>query len=179
MDLKPQDVLVSLKIALIHNQQPTFERLAQELNLESSAIHRAIQRASHAGLLRQENRRSLRPQTRALEEFLIHGIRYCFAATYGGPPTRGMPTAHAAPPLNILILSDGDPPPVWPDAQGTVRGLPLIPIHKSVPFAARHDPRLYEFLSLIDTLRIGRARERALAQRELSARLLALDGTPA
>ena len=38
-----------------------------------------------------------------------------------------------------------------------------------VPFAARRDPKLHDLLSLVDTLRIGRARDRALAAAELRA----------
>ena len=41
----------------------------------------------------------------------------------------------------------------------------------SVPGAARSSPKLYELLALIDTLRVGRARERKLAEEELKRRL--------
>jgi hypothetical protein len=40
-----------------------------------------------------------------------------------------------------------------------------------VPKAARRDPVLYELLALVDALRDGRARERRMAERELSTRL--------
>ena len=82
-----------------------------------------------------------------------------------------MPTAHAAPPLNGQIAADGDLPPVWPDAEGGVRGVTLEPLHRAAPKAARKDPTLYEILALIDALRDGRVRERQIAERELSARL--------
>jgi len=42
---------------------------------------------------------------------------------------------------------------------------------KSVPKAAGRDPVLHELLALVDALRDGRARERRIAERELSARL--------
>jgi hypothetical protein len=60
---------------------------------------------------------------------------------------------------------------VWPDAEGDVRGVTLEPLHKTAPKAARKDPVLHELLALIDALRDGRARERQLAEHELSARL--------
>ena len=41
----------------------------------------------------------------------------------------------------------------------------------SVPRAVKTDPELYDLLCLVDALRIGRARERALAEQELSQRL--------
>jgi hypothetical protein len=37
--------------------------------------------------------------------------------------------------------------------------------------AARRDPAFYELLALVDTLRIGSARERSLAEKELGRRL--------
>jgi hypothetical protein len=82
-----------------------------------------------------------------------------------------MPTAYAAPPLRERIADGGDPPPVWPDPHGTVRGLTLEPLHRAAPGAARRDSELYTLLILIDALRDGRARERQMAERELTARL--------
>jgi len=84
--------------------------------------------------------------------------------------TRGMPTAHAAPPLSEEIMGD-DLPPVWPDPEGTVRGETLEPLYRTVPMAARNDPQLYELLALVDAIRIGRARERNLAEKHLKERL--------
>jgi hypothetical protein len=40
-----------------------------------------------------------------------------------------------------------------------------------VPEAARQDERLWELLALVDAIRIGNARERSLAVRELKKRL--------
>ncbi len=62
-------------------------------------------------------------------------------------------------------------PPVWPDPQGTVQGAAVEPLYRSVPGAARRDPGLYDLLALVDALRIGRARERNLAEKEISQRL--------
>jgi hypothetical protein len=81
-----------------------------------------------------------------------------------------MPTAHAAPPLSAQISSE-DLPPVWPDPKGTVRGLALKPLYRTVPKAAKSDPKLYELLALVDALRMGRARERKLAEEGLKHRL--------
>jgi hypothetical protein len=111
-----------------------------------------------------------RPILRAVEEFLIHAVKYVFPAERG-EATRGLPTAYAAAPLNAQILGSGDPPPVWPDPEGEIRGLGFEPLCKCVPKAARRDSVLYELLALVDALRDGRARERRIAERELSARL--------
>ncbi len=81
-----------------------------------------------------------------------------------------MPTAYAAPPLSEHISSE-DLPPVWPDPDGTVRGLALEPLYRTAPQAAKADPKLYQLLALVDALRMGRARERKLAEDELKQRL--------
>lgn len=103
---------------------------------------------------------------KAVEEFLIHGVKYAFPVQHD-ETTRGMPTAHTAPPLSDLIA--GDLPPVWPDPHGEVRGATLEPLHKAAPKAAGKDPALRELLALIDVLRDGHVRGRHLAEKELSA----------
>ena len=69
------------------------------------------------------------------------------------------------------IKSSGQMPPVWPDPEGRVQGVSVQPLYASVPGAARRDPELYHLLALVDSLRIGRARERALAEKEISQHL--------
>jgi hypothetical protein len=64
-------------------------------------------------------------------------------------------------------------PPVWPDSNGKVQGASVRPLYSSVPGAARRDPALYDLLALVDALRIGRARERNVAEKEISNRLKA------
>ena len=46
-------------------------------------------------------------------------------------------------------------------------------LYASVPGAARRDRALYDLLALVDAIRIGRARERALAEKEITHRLRA------
>jgi hypothetical protein len=89
-----------------------------------------------------------------------------------------MPTAHAAPPLNLVFSADAEPPPVWPDADGTVRGIEFSPLYKSVPQAAKRDAKLYQLLALVDAIRAGEGPEREAAVRELQLRL-AIDTTQA
>lgn len=166
MSLKPQDVLVALKLAVLGEQPATFKELGDSLGMSASEVHAACGRAVHAGFV--DGRRHVISAN--LLEFLIHGVRYAFRAEHGRM-TRGMPTAHAAPPLaQRLGLSDG-PPPVWPDPEGSVRGEEFAPLYKSVPKAAKQDPALYELLTLVDALRDGRARERKIAAEELKKRL--------
>ena len=82
-----------------------------------------------------------------------------------------MPTVHAAPPLEDKFAPSEEPPPVWPDPEGRVRGTAFSPIYKAAPVAARQDKPLYELLVLVDAIRDGRARERQFAVTELRRRL--------
>jgi hypothetical protein len=170
-ELKPQDILVLLKLAVHPGEEWSYSGLASSLKISSSEAHAAIKRATLAGLM---NTRHHRPIRTALEELLIHGVKYVFPAERG-PLTRGLPTAHAAPPLASEFISSGEPPPVWPDPEGPIRGETLIPLYRSVPQAARKDERLYEALALVDAIRAGRARERKRAEELLRAMLGAND----
>jgi hypothetical protein len=111
-----------------------------------------------------------KPIVQAVEEFLVHGLKYTFPAERG-EMTRGVPTSYAAEPLKKLIAAGNDPVPVWPYLEGTARGVSFSPLYKAVPIAALRDPALYELLALADALRDGRVRERKLAEQELIKRL--------
>jgi len=164
--LKPQDVVVLLKLSVVDGEW-SYASLAHALGMSPSEVHGAIRRAGDSGLI---NLATKRPNRRALAEFLVHGLRYVFPAERGGI-TRGVPTAHAAPPLKDRIVAGGELVPVWPDPEGEVRGEELRPLYKSVPGAARRDQALYELLALVDAVRGGRARERRIAIEELRSRL--------
>ena len=163
--LKPQDVVVALKFVGYGSRRPPFAQIASDLSMSSSEIHASVKRAQAAHLLHGPELSS-RPNTSALEEFLIHGIRYVFPAERGAP-SRGVPTAYAAEPLNHLIVRGDEPIPVWPYAKGESRGVAFAPLYRTVPSAALKDPQLYKLLAIVDALRDGRARERRLAEKEL------------
>ena len=84
---------------------------------------------------------------------------------------RGEVTAWAASPLRELLASADPLPPVWPTADGTVRGLALEPLHPGAVVAARRNPLTGERLALLDALRAGDARIRGLAAEQLRLRL--------
>jgi DNA-binding transcriptional MocR family regulator len=165
--LLSQDVVVLAKLVSYGGPRPSLAQLAADLSLSTSQVHLSLKRLERSRLIDAQGGR---PLLRAVEEFLLHGVKYAFPARRG-EATRGMPTAYAAPPLKQHIAESGDLPPVWPDADGDVRGVTLEPLHKMASKAARKDPTLYELLALVDALRDGRARERQIAERELSARL--------
>lgn len=159
--IKPQDILVLLKLAIIGSEEWSYNKLSVELYMSSSEVHAACKRmlAANLAILKSDK---IFPNIRNLEEFITHGLKYVFIPERG-ELTRGMPTSYAAEPLSHQIIADNEPVPVWPDANGKVRGMAYLPLYKSAPNAARDDGELYQLLSLIDAIRGGRARERNIA----------------
>lgn len=169
MVLKPQDLLVVLKLWVGRGKPWTYTLLAQELGISLSEVHGAVKRANKAGFLMDAGLAHA-PNPMALREFLVHGAKFAFPAIRGGM-ARGVPTAHAAAPLNAEVLPDDEPPPVWPHPEGAERGLAFEPLYSAAPGAALQDATLYEVLALLDAIRGGRARERQLAVQLLEERL--------
>ncbi len=169
MILKPQDVLVLLKLVAMGKDPWSYNRLAVDLAMSPAEVHAAVKRAVGAQLALR-GKGGARPNARNLEEFLLNGIRYVFVPDRG-ELIRGMPTAHSAPPLSRKLVASNDIPVVWPDPAGPVRGEAFSPLYRSVPEAARKDACLYQLLVLVDAIRGGRARERQLAGQKLSKRL--------
>jgi len=169
MVLKPQDVLVVLKLLAMGQRSWSYAWLAVQLGMSPSQLHSAVRRALAAQLAVRQGA-AIVANIRNLEEFLVHGLKYVFVPDRG-EMTRGVPTGHAAPPLNQHFVSADEPSPVWPDPEGEVRGTAFSPLYSAAPRAARSDPQLYELLVLVDAIRGGRARERDIAVKELKKRL--------
>ena len=161
------------KLLSYDGPRPSMAQMGTDLTISPSEVHSALKRLALARLVSSDTD-GHRPLLDAVLEFLIHGVKYAFPARRG-ELTRGVPTSHAAPPLNKHLAQGADPPPVWAYAQGNQRGVSIEPLYKTVPAAALRDERLYELLALIDALRDGRARERNLAEKELTARLRRLE----
>jgi hypothetical protein len=163
-EMRPQDIVVLAKIVALGSAAWKGKELAQELRISPSEVSESLRRSQEARLLDSKKR----VQAAALFEFLCHGIRYVYPASRGAVE-RGIPTAYSAPPLAGVVRSSGSL--VWPHETGNARGESIAPLYASAPEAALADPALYEILALIDTIRIGRTREVALAQKELEKRL--------
>lgn len=165
--LKPQDIVVLLKV---HSWQPPdwkYNDLATSLGISASEVHAALKRCEISRLYEREDKRVLKTP---LLEFLIHGLKYVFPSVPGAI-SRGIPTAHSAEPLKSQFLDSSDVPYIWAYPTGQVRGQVIEPLYRSVPDAVQNDPNLYELLTLIDGIRVGRVREQRLAAKELSQRL--------
>lgn len=163
--LKPQDVLLLLKIMSDNNPSWNQKPVAEALGLSQSEVSEAVGRCKYAGLLAPNGKTVMKM---ALMEFLQYGLRYVFPQKPGAV-VRGVPTSHSANPLKEEIQSSEAY--VWPYGKGTIRGHSIVPLYPSVPEAALKDVKLYELLALIDALRVGRARERELAVEGLKKRL--------
>lgn len=167
--LKPQDLLVALKIFCKRQQSFTYIELAKELGMSASEVHAAARRAEISRLVYKTD---TGPQAAvvSLREFLVHGVRYAFPAVTGSL-TRGMPTGFAGPVLRDRFRIGEELIPVWPDPEGDSRGISTQPLYHSVPTACRNDEQLYVLLCLLDALRGGTARDREIAQEVLMERL--------
>lgn len=78
-----------------------------------------------------------------------------------------MPTSHSDEPLAGLLAGGSPEIFVWQYTKGTVRGVIVEPLYRSLPMAASGDPELYACLALIDAIRIGKAREKSMAEKLL------------
>ena len=125
MILKPQDLLVLLKLVTLGGARWSYNGLATDLGMSPSEVHAAMTRAVAARLAVSKGD-VVAPVLTALTEFLAHGGQYAFVPDRGAL-TRGMPTAHAALPLRNELAQSSDPSPVWPDPEGEVRGLAFSP----------------------------------------------------
>lgn len=177
MPLKPLDLITSLHLAVRDESEWTIQELATALELSLSETKASVDRNLAAGILAPGVHAKAKPTVvrAALLEFLAHGVRYVYFAT-PGRVARGLPTGRSAPPLSDLIQAGTDPPLVWPDPLGDIRGQAVDPLFRSAPKIARKDPAMYALLALVDGIRCGSTRERKLAFGELELRLLHAQG---
>lgn len=168
MALKSQDVLVVLKLLSDGERASSYAVLAQELRMSASEVHASVGRLREGRLVSGEGRRVMR---KVLADFLSFGLSPVFPAREG-ELARGIPTAWAAPSLHGEVITNGEPAPVWAHPEGSERGTSVVPLYRSAPQAALADPVLYEYLALVDSVRLGRARERRAAIEKINHLLL-------
>lgn len=164
--MRPQDIVVLLKISAKGEQPWLMKDLAMELDISASEVSESLNRSMLAGLLAADKKKLMRS---ALLEFLKHGIRYVYPQKPGAI-VRGVPTAHSWLPLKKSIISNDNY--VWSYAEGTIRGQSIEPLHPSAPKVCMKDNKLHELLALVDALRVGKSREQNIAIEELEKRIL-------
>ncbi len=162
--MKAQDCLVLLKIVDLGIESWMAKDLASLVGLSQAEVSMSLERSRYAKLLDESKRRV---NTKALHDFLVYGLRVVFPVQMGGV-VRGIPTAWSAPPLAKSF--QGASAVVWPSELGSMRGEAIEPLYPSVTKAVTNSTTLHELMALTDALRIGRAREVALASRILSQR---------
>jgi hypothetical protein len=187
--IKSQDVVVLLKLVSLQEQEEekgpgalqwsyqgdepySVRSLEALLGISKTEINASIKRSVSTGLaIKDRETGRPKPNRRNLHSFIVHGLKFVFPAKPGAM-TRGIPTAFAAPMLKGQLVSGGEYIYVWPSAQGRDMGQSVQPLFKSVPEAVQKDERLYEYLALVDAVRLGNQREAGLAGEKLSERLL-------
>jgi hypothetical protein len=169
--MQGQDIAILLKLAVQNDPQVPSKNLAESLFISPSEVSKALKRCVESGLLYISGSEK-RVNRSGLMEFLSHGLKYAFPPARGSL-ARGVPTAAAVEPLKSKLAEDGEPPPIWPFAEGKIRGISLAPLYAGAPQAALRDPKFYIVLALCDAIRSGRVRERKLAvellEKELNA----------
>lgn len=165
-NLKPQDVVILLKIIALGEKSWFHHTLAQEIGMSQSEVSQSLNRSRYAGLI-DERRKKVNKL--AFTEFLLHGVAYAFPQQPGAL-VRGVLTAHTAEPLNKII--NANEKYVWPYAKGIDRGQAIEPLFSTVVEASLKDKELYELLTMVDALRVGRIREKEIAKKELEKRIL-------
>jgi hypothetical protein len=160
---------MALKLACHRGLRVSYAVLANQMHLSVFEAHACVARLSASKLLSEVDGVPTLVMP-AFRPFLLHGAAHFFPAVRGAI-AMGVPTAHGAKPLSDERLSSVDLPPVWPLAEGSTRGMTLLPLYPKLPLAAREDPAFYELLVLFDALRIGQARERARVAALIDERL--------
>lgn len=190
--MKGQDIFILLKLVSLSQQEESGEiseavndsenmitvsdrysarGLAAALGIGKTEVNASINRSIVVGMAKHQRETGHpRANKSALLEFICHGLKYVFPVK-PAEITRGIPTGFAAPGLKGELMSTGDYIYVWPDAKGKEKGQTVTPLFKSVPEAVKKDPRLYEYLALVDAVRLGNPRESKVAISRLEERL--------
>ena len=104
--LKPQDLVVALKLVTLQGAWTSYAALAKQLQLSPFEGHAAAQRLMVARLAAERDG-VVRPNLAALRLFTIHGAPYAYPPVRG-EATIGFPTAHGAAPLKGKVRSAKD-----------------------------------------------------------------------
>ncbi|TGE08149.1 hypothetical protein [Hymenobacter fodinae] len=162
--MRPQDVVLLLKISLLEKQAWQGKAVAAALGLSAAEVSDALRRCQFARLLHPEHRTINRPR---LLRFLLYGLPCVFPVELGAhqqglpiwlPPNRKWP-----------MLSDTY---VWPTTDGPAWGATIEPLYPGAVVAARQDPALHELLTLTELLRLDNPLLHVSAKQQLRERLL-------
>ena len=156
LGLKPQDILLLLKLVSLGNQPSRQVDLAKDLGISQAEVVHSLSRLKVSLLIDSQRR----PIKLAVLEFLIHAVKYFFPVQLRGV-AKGMPTGVS-----------GEHKYVWPVEGATSQGIVVTPLYPTIPMAAQKDPLLHELLALLDAIRMGGVGETEFATRELKKRVI-------
>ncbi|MHA4741698.1 hypothetical protein [Dyadobacter sp. MSC1_007] len=151
--MRPQDIVLLLKIILWETKEWQYREIANDLNMSISDVSHSLNRSSVAGLFQPDRRKVARQK---LHEFIKYGLHVVFPVL-PGPIATGMLTAHSHPFYHEQFSAEDIY--IWPDLNGSHRGQSILPLYKGTTIAAQNDEILYKLLASIDILRVGRPRE--------------------
>jgi DNA-binding transcriptional ArsR family regulator len=166
MHLRPADLLIAAKLA-VADPSASVRDLEKELGMSKSAVAYSLRRLRALDLIKDDGQGGRRVNRLALRECFEHAVRWLVPARPGDFEL-GLATAHTSEAMAGKLSEDGDPV-VIPLPHGEIRGRAVAPIHPDAPKAAKRDPKLHRLLAIIDSFRIGGAREREVARAELAA----------
>lgn len=174
--MKSQDIYVLLKLVCLQQEERgrslqrsvladsySVRGLEGALGVSKTEVNASIRRSIAVGLATKDRKTGYpKVNRKALLEFVVYGLKYVFPVR-PAEIVRGVPTAFSAPMLEQQLLSMGDYIFVWPYSEGCEKGQAVQPLFKTVPQAVASDERLYEYLALVDAIRLGNPREANLA----------------
>lgn len=137
-------------------ESKSFSDFGSTIGISASQCHAAFKRLVSVNLVDSRKRVTIRKN---LLEFLVHGLKYVFPAQQMGQGT-GILTAHAAPVWHQHLVSTHEVNFVWASENGHHSGIIVEPLYKTVPMVATQDEKVHAVFALIDSIRLGKARER-------------------
>lgn len=165
--LKQKGIIKLSELQAYRESLYTVRGLEKTTGISKTQIADSIKRCTDIGLAKKDRKYGVpRTNKKSLLEFIIYGIKYVFPARMG-ELTRGIATSFSAPMLNDKLFSSGELIPVWPDERAKSKGLKVMPLFHTVPYAIQQDSNLYVMLALVDAIRLGNPREAGLAARML------------
>jgi hypothetical protein len=157
--MRPQDIAVLLKIVISPSNWMNKD-IAEALFLSPAEVSYSLQRSALAELTDPSKRKVMR---KTFLEFIQYGLPYAFPAIKGSI-TLGVPTAFSSPVMSRhLMTNQSSEIVVWPYSEGKARGESITPLYPGAVKAAVNDPELYDLFALVDTIRLGKVREKEIA----------------
>ena len=171
--MKSHDIVVMCSLLIFQKKRKdwSYRSLSQLVLLSLSETHASVKRLEESAIYDSMTKSII--QKNALE-LLVHGVKYMYPAK-GGSVTRGVLTAHSAPIMQNMISSSDDNNYIWAYALGKSRGMSVKPLSKDVPKITEQNPEMYDILALVDCLRVGKVREKEIAENLLKELILSND----